>query len=97
MSNSIEYCESLTKYVRRKSRVIQIGDIPLGGNYPIRVQSMTTTNTMDTQSTVEQSIRMIEAGSEYVKILAQIIVQNRLMDFEPVRLENSIKRQELNL
>ena len=38
-----------------------------------------------------------EAGSEYVKILAQIIVQNRLMDFEPVRLENSIKRQELNL
>ena len=38
-----------------------------------------------------------QAGSEYVKILAQIIVQNRLMDFEPVRLEHSIKRQELNL
>ena len=38
-----------------------------------------------------------EAGSEYTKILAQIIVQNKLMDFEPVRLENSIQRQELNL
>ena len=38
-----------------------------------------------------------EAGSEYVKILAQIIVQNRLMDFEPVKLENSVQRQELNL
>ena len=38
-----------------------------------------------------------EAGSEYTKILAQIIIQNRLMDFEPVRLENSIQRQELNL
>jgi len=38
-----------------------------------------------------------EAGSEYTKILAQIIVQNRLMDFEPVKLENSIQRQELNL
>ena len=38
-----------------------------------------------------------EAGSEYTKILAQIIVQNRLMDFEPVRLEHSIQRQELNL
>ena len=38
-----------------------------------------------------------QAGSEYTKILAQIIVQNRLMDFEPVRLEHSVKRQELNL
>jgi len=38
-----------------------------------------------------------ETGSEYTKILAQIIVQNRLMDFEPVKLENSIQRQELNL
>ena len=38
-----------------------------------------------------------ETGSEYTKILAQIIVQNRLMDFEPVRLANSVKRQELNL
>ncbi len=38
-----------------------------------------------------------ETGSEYTKILAQIIVQNRLMDFEPVKLENSVQRQELNL
>ncbi|MBD1172054.1 glucosaminidase domain-containing protein [Pelagibacterales bacterium SAG-MED05] len=38
-----------------------------------------------------------QAGSEYIKILAQIIVQNRLMDFEPVRLEHSVQRQELNL
>ena len=38
-----------------------------------------------------------ETGSEYTKILAQIIIQNRLMDFEPVRLANSVERQELNL
>ena len=38
-----------------------------------------------------------ETGSEYTKILSKIIVQNRLMDFEPVRLANSVKRQELNL
>ncbi len=54
-----------------KSRVVNIGDVPLGGNYPIRIQSMTSTNTMDTQATVEQSIRMINAGCEYVRITAQ--------------------------
>jgi (E)-4-hydroxy-3-methylbut-2-enyl-diphosphate synthase len=64
------YCDSMTSYVRRKSRVVNIGDVPLGGNYPIRVQSMTTTDTMDTIGTVEQSIRMIEAGCEYVRITA---------------------------
>jgi (E)-4-hydroxy-3-methylbut-2-enyl-diphosphate synthase len=64
------YCESLTSYVRRKSRVVNIGDVPLGGDYPIRLQSMTTTDTMDTIGTVEQSIRMIDAGCEYVRITA---------------------------
>ena len=73
MNKSTTYCESLTKYHRRKSRVVHIGDIPLGGDYPIRIQSMTTTDTMDTQGTVEQSIRMIEAGCEYVRITAPSI------------------------
>ena len=67
------YCESLTSYVRRKSCVVHIGDVPLGGSYPIRVQSMTTTDTLDTIGTVEQSIRMIEAGCEYVRITAPSI------------------------
>jgi len=67
------YCESLTSYVRRKSRVVNIGDVPLGGDYPIRVQSMTTTDTLDTIGTVEQSIRMIDAGCEYVRITAPSI------------------------
>lgn len=53
-----------------RSRVVHIGDIPLGGDYPVRLQSMTSTNTMDTLATVEQSIRMIEAGCEYVRITA---------------------------
>ncbi|HTB06387.1 MAG TPA: (E)-4-hydroxy-3-methylbut-2-enyl-diphosphate synthase [Bacteroidia bacterium] len=66
----MNYCESMTAYVRRKSRVVNIGDVPLGGDYPIRVQSMTTTDTLDTIGTVEQSIRMIEAGCEYVRITA---------------------------
>ncbi|MCK5467829.1 MAG: flavodoxin-dependent (E)-4-hydroxy-3-methylbut-2-enyl-diphosphate synthase, partial [Cyclobacteriaceae bacterium] len=64
------YCDSLTKYSRRKSLEVKLGDVPLGYNHPIRVQSMTTTDTMDTMGTVEQSIRMIEAGCEYVRITA---------------------------
>ena len=77
MIESNKYCESLTKYHRRKSRVVHIGDIPLGGDYPIRIQSMTTTDTMDTQGTVEQSIRMIEVGCEYVRITAPSIREAR--------------------
>ena len=73
MNKSTTFCESLTKYKRRKSRVVHIGNIPLGADYPIRLQSMTTTDTMDTVGTVEQSIRMIEAGSEYVRITAPSI------------------------
>lgn len=64
------YCESLTSYKRRKSSVVNIGDMPLGGDYPIRIQSMTTTDTMDIMGTVEQSIRMIDAGCDYVRITA---------------------------
>jgi (E)-4-hydroxy-3-methylbut-2-enyl-diphosphate synthase len=64
------YCESLTAYKRRKSSVVTIGDVPMGGNNPIRIQSMTTTDTMDTIGTVEQSIRMIDAGCDYVRITA---------------------------
>ena len=67
------YCNSLTEYNRRKTRVVNIGDIPVGGSNPIRVQSMTTTDTMDTEATVNQSIRMINAGCEYVRITAPSI------------------------
>jgi len=49
---------------------VQIGSLAMGSQYPIRVQSMTTTNTMDTQGTIEQSIRMIDAGCELVRITA---------------------------
>ena len=64
------YCPSLTKYERWKTRSVMVGDIGVGGNNPIRIQSMTTTDTMDTDATVEQSITMIKAGSEYVRITA---------------------------
>jgi (E)-4-hydroxy-3-methylbut-2-enyl-diphosphate synthase len=64
------YCPSLTEYKRRVARVVNIGGVPLGGDYPIRVQSMTTVDTMDTLGSVEQTLRMVEAGCEYVRITA---------------------------
>ena len=67
------YCNSLTGYSRFITREITIGDVPMGGNNPIRIQSMTTTDTMDTIGTVEQSIRMVDAGCEYVRITAPSI------------------------
>lgn len=64
------YCPSLTEYKRRLSREVQLGDLPMGGLNPIRVQSMTTVDTMDTLGSVEQTLRMVEAGCEYVRITA---------------------------
>jgi (E)-4-hydroxy-3-methylbut-2-enyl-diphosphate synthase len=67
------YCNSLTEYSRRRTREVTIGDVPMGGTHPIRVQSMTTVDTMDTKGSVEQVVRMVESGCEYVRITAPSI------------------------
>jgi (E)-4-hydroxy-3-methylbut-2-enyl-diphosphate synthase len=64
------YCESLTGYKRLKTREVRIGNLLLGNGHPVRVQTMTTTDTMDTMATVEQAIRCIAAGAEMVRITA---------------------------
>ena len=64
------YCPSLTEYKRRVARVVNIGGVPMGGDHPIRVQSMTTVDTMDTLGSVAQTLRMVAAGCEYVRITA---------------------------
>jgi (E)-4-hydroxy-3-methylbut-2-enyl-diphosphate synthase len=64
------YCNSLTEYKRLVTREVKVGDLVLGNNHPIRLQTMTTTDTMDTIGTVEQTIRCIEAGAELVRITA---------------------------
>jgi (E)-4-hydroxy-3-methylbut-2-enyl-diphosphate synthase len=79
------YCNSLTRFSRYKTRVVTIGDVPLGGDNPIRIQSMTTTDTMNTLATVEQSIRMIDAGCEYVRITAPSI--NEAKNLENIKKE----------
>src|ERR671921_1501409 len=70
VTTMLYYAESLTEYKRLKTREVKVGDLLLGNHHPIRVQTMTTTDTMDTLATVEQTIRCIEAGAELVRITA---------------------------
>ena len=65
-----QFIENPYNYQRFKTRIVKIGNTALGGDNPIRIQSMTNTDTMNTDATVAQSIRMIEAGCEYVRITA---------------------------
>ena len=64
------YCPSLTKYQRWQTREVMVGNVGVGGKNPIRIQSMTTTDTLDTIGTIDQSIRMINAGCEIVRVTA---------------------------
>lgn len=64
------YCNSLTEYSRLKTIEVKVGDLLLGNLNPVCVQTMTTTDTMDTIATVEQSIRCIKAGAELIRITA---------------------------
>lgn len=57
------------------SGIVKIGDLPLGGNYPVRVQSMTNTNTNDITATIAQCIRLADAGCEMIRITAQGITE----------------------
>ena len=77
------YCPSLTQYQRWMTRCVMIGNVGVGGDNPIRIQSMTTTDTMDTEGTIAQSIRMIEAGCEIVRITAPSIKDAK--NLKPIR------------
>lgn len=66
----LPFCDDLFNRKRFRTREVKVGITSIGGDNPIRVQSMTTTDTMDTEASVEQSIRMIEAGCELVRLTA---------------------------
>jgi (E)-4-hydroxy-3-methylbut-2-enyl-diphosphate synthase len=61
----------IIQYRRRKTSEVRIGKTPMGGNNPVRIQSMANVSTMDTENAVQQAIRMIETGAEYVRFTAQ--------------------------
>lgn len=64
------YSASLKEYKRLPTRTVKVGELFIGSGYPVRIQTMTTTDTMDTEATVNQTIRCIEAGAELVRITA---------------------------
>ena len=71
VDTQLSYCESYFQYIRRKSSEVKVGNLIMGGSYPIRIQSMTTTNTLDTKASFEQSKRIIEKGGELVRLTTQ--------------------------
>lgn len=73
MSKPLLFVDSLSNYKRRKTSTVTIGDLSMGSDFPIRIQSMTTTDTMDTQGSVEQIIRMVNAGCELIRLTAPSI------------------------
>ncbi|MCW0483523.1 (E)-4-hydroxy-3-methylbut-2-enyl-diphosphate synthase [Gaoshiqia sediminis] len=65
---NFNYIKDLTRYQRQQTSTVQIGKVPIGSDYPIRIQSMTDTDSKDTDATVEQIIRIIKAGADYVRV-----------------------------
>src|SRR5688500_11202728 len=76
---AVPYCESLYSYKRRKTRAVMVGKVGVGGDNPIRLQSMTTTDTLKVEATVAQALRMVEAGCELVRITAPTVDDARAL------------------
>ncbi len=79
----IGFCASLIRYERRRTLEVKVGDSPLGGENPIRVQSMTTVDTMDTEGSIAQTLRMVESGCEYVRITAPSVKEAQ--NLQPIK------------
>lgn len=75
--SALSFSPDLFSYRRRKTRVVPVGDVGVGGENPLRLQSMTTTRTQDTDATVAQAVRLVEAGCEIVRITAPTEVDAR--------------------
>lgn len=71
MSAKQLHCPSLFRYTRRRTREVQVGNIGLGGSNPIRIQSMLTSDTLDTKSCVREALQLAEAGCEIIRLTAQ--------------------------
>nr|WP_321354041.1 (E)-4-hydroxy-3-methylbut-2-enyl-diphosphate synthase [uncultured Draconibacterium sp.] len=65
---NFNYIKDLTRYQRQETVEVNIGGVPVGSSQPIRIQTMTDTNTTDTDATIEQIIRVVKAGADYVRV-----------------------------
>lgn len=87
------YCPSLTEYKRRKTITINIGGIPMGSDYPIRVQSMTTVDTMDTQGSIDEVKRMVDSGCEYIRITAPSVKEAQNLE----NIRNGLRKEGITV
>jgi (E)-4-hydroxy-3-methylbut-2-enyl-diphosphate synthase len=87
------YCPDAFAYHRRKTREVKVGDVGIGGDHPIRIQSMTISDTMDTAATVAETIELVEAGCEIVRITAPSL--NEAENLRHIKAE--LKRQGVNV
>ncbi len=67
----LRYCPDLYRYQRRKTRVVMVGKVAIGGDHPVRVQSMLTSDTRDTEACVKEALGLVAAGCEIVRVTAQ--------------------------
>src|SRR6266496_6381677 len=76
----LSYCENPFLYRRRKTREVKVGNVGIGGNNPIRVQSMITCDTMDTDASIQQTIELANVGCEIVRITAPTVKDSRNLE-----------------
>ncbi|NPA36517.1 MAG: (E)-4-hydroxy-3-methylbut-2-enyl-diphosphate synthase [Chlorobi bacterium] len=81
--NNTGFCENLFNYERNKTREVKVGSVFIGGNNPVRIQSMTTTDTLDAEKTAQQAIKIIKAGGEIVRITTQ--GQREARNLKPIK------------
>src|SRR4030042_4715762 len=84
-----QYCNSLTSYSRLKTSEVLIGGIPLGSKHPIRIQSMTNTQTGDIKATVEQCIRIAMAGAHFLRIKVPFVKDTEYLK----KIKKNIKKR----
>jgi len=77
---SLSFCSNPLYYQRRATREVKVGNVGIGGDNPIRVQSMITCDTMDTEASIQQTIELADAGCEIVRITAPTVKDARNLE-----------------
>src|SRR5437762_13077223 len=77
---SLSFCSNPLYYQRRATREVKVGNVGIGGDNPIRVQSMITCATMDTEASIQQTIELAQAGCEIVRITAPTVKDARNLE-----------------
>ncbi len=92
-STLVNYCRNPLHYERRKTREVKVGNVGIGGDNPIRVQSMITCDTMDTEASIQQTIELAEAGCEIVRITAPTVKDSRNLE----HIVKGLRQQRCNV